>query len=569
MDMKKNHYSSVRKNILASMILVPVVPLLLILGIGYYYFTISIETKSVSSKKRIVEDHRQMIETFLAERKADLEFICSSYEYSELSNPETIQSIFRNLQKKANAFVDLGVFDGSGMHVAYAGPFELKGKEYGETEWFREVKKKGYYISDVFLGFRRIPHFIIALQKASEENSWVIRATIDTYMFSELVKKVRIGTTGEAYILNSNGIFQTERRSGGSLMENDPDNIIYPPHHDGIKTFINRDISGEQYLYATTWLKAVNWQLVVRQQEKDAFRELRTATYLILIISIIAGGIITVLAFFMTGRIIRRMEHMDAERDSLSGQLVRATQLAELGEMAAGFAHEINNPLQIINNEQALMKDFFLELREKGDLRDSELTKELEESMDEIHAQIGRCTRITQAILKFGRKNEPATKSIELKNFINEVSGMVEQRANVHAIEIIKNIPEDLPPVKADPTQLHQVFLNLFNNAIDAIIERYGASGGRLEVTAEINENDFFRITVSDNGAGISEENMSKVFSPFFTTKPVGKGTGLGLSVCYGIVREMGGEMKVESKKDRGTVFTVILPPSRKQAGSL
>ena len=189
--------------------------------------------------------------------------------------------------------------------------------------------------------------------------------------------------------------------------------------------------------------------------------------------------------------------------------------------------------------------------------------------MDEIHAQIGRCTRITQAILKFGRKNEPATKSIELKNFINEVSGMVEQRANVHAIEIIKNIPEDLPPVKADPTQLHQVFLNLFNNAIDAIIERYGASGGRLEVTAEINENDFFRITVSDNGAGISEENMSKVFSPFFTTKPVGKGTGLGLSVCYGIVREMGGEMKVESKKDRGTVFTVILPPSRKQAGSL
>ena len=546
----------------------PVIPLLLILGIGYYYFTVSIETKSVSNMKIIVEDHRQMIETFLSDHKADLELICSSYEYSELSDPNKIQSIFLNLQKNSNAFVDLGVFDGSGTHVAYAGPFELKGKEYGETEWFRELNNKGYYISDVFLGFRRVPHFIIAIRKESGGKRWVIRATIDTYMFSELVKKVRIGVTGESYILNRDGIFQTERRSGGSLMEDDPDNIIYPSHHDGIRTFISRDISGEKYIYATTWLKDVDWQLVVRQQEKDAFKELRTATFLILIISIIGGGIITGLAFFMTGRIIRRMERIDAERDSLSGQLVRATQLAELGEMAAGFAHEINNPLQIINNEQALMKDIFLELKERGDFRDSDLSKELEDSMEEIHTQIGRCTRITQAILKFGRKNEPTTKYIELEKIINEVAGMVEQKANVHAIEIIKDIPEDIPMVKADPSQLQQVFLNLFNNAIDAIIERYGSSGGRLEVAVEINENGSTGITVSDNGAGITEENMNKVFSPFFTTKPVGKGTGLGLSVCYGIIKEIGGEMKVESEKNRGTVFTIILPPSRKMTGA-
>ena len=560
MDIKKNHYGSVRKNILASMIFVPVIPLLLILGIGYYYFTISIEDKSFSSKRRIVADHRQMIETFLAERKAELEFICSSYEYSQLSNPDTIRSILKNLQKSTNAFIDLGVFDGRGMHVAYAGPFELGGKEYGETEWFKEVNKKGYYISDVFLGFRKIPHFIIALQNGSGENRWIIRATIDTNMFNELVKKVMIGKTGEAYLINENGIFQTERRSGGSFMESDPDKIIYPPNHDGIETFISRNVSGKKYLYATTWLKTVDWQLVVRQQKDDAFRELTTATYLILIISIIAGIIITVLAFYMTDRIIRRMERMDAERDSLSGQLVRAAQLAELGEMAAGFAHEINNPLQIINNEQALMKDIFNELKEKGELSDSDPVKELEESLTEIHTQIGRCTRITQAILKFGRKSEPAIKDIDLKKFINEVTGMIEQKAFEHAIEIIKNIRNDMPPVKADPTQLQQVFLNLFNNAIDAIIERFGASGGRLEISITITEDEFFRITVSDNGTGISEENMGKVFSPFFTTKPVGKGTGLGLSVCYGIIKEMGGEMKVESEKNGGTAFTIILP---------
>jgi two-component system NtrC family sensor kinase len=567
--MKKNHYSRVRKNILTSMILVPAIPLLLILGIGYYYFTISIETKSVSSMKRIVADHRHMIDTFLTERRADLEFICASYGYMNLSNPDTIKSIFKNLQINASAFVDLGVFEGNGVHVAYAGPFELEGKEYGETEWFREVSRKGYYISDVFLGYRRIPHFIIAIQNGSIENRWVIRATIDTYMFNELVKKVRIGSTGESYILNKEGIFQTERRSGGTLMANNSDNISYPSYHEGIKTFIERDMSGEKYLYATTWLKNGDWQLVVRQQEKDAFRELRTATYLILFIALFSGSIITGLAFYMTGRIILRMERLDAERDSLSDQLIRATQLAELGEMASGFAHEINNPLQIINNEQALIKDIFLELKEKGEFRDSELSRELEESMEEIHTQIGRCTGITQAILKFGRKNEPAAKDIYLNDFINEVTAMVKQKASDHAVEIIRNIPENIHPVKADPSQLQQVFLNLFNNAIDAIIERYGSSGGRMEIDVEEYEDEGFKIRVADNGVGITPENMKRIFSPFFTTKPVGKGTGLGLSVCYGIIHEMGGEMGVESELNRGTVFTITLPLSHDRARSV
>ena len=147
----------------------PVIPLLFILGIGYYYFTISIETKSVSTMERSVEDHGQMIETFLAERKADLEFICSSYDYNELSNPERLQSIFKNLQKNANAFVDLGVFDGNGIHVAYAGPFELKGKEYSEAEWFREVNKKGYYISDVFF---RLSQDTSLYYRPSEGKQW-------------------------------------------------------------------------------------------------------------------------------------------------------------------------------------------------------------------------------------------------------------------------------------------------------------------------------------------------------------------------------------------------------------
>ncbi len=547
---------------MASMILVPVVPLLVILGIGYYYFTTSIETSTIASMQRIVGDHCQMIETFLNERKADLDLICDSYTFNDLSNSERLQEVFVTLQKGSNAFVDLGVFDGEGIHVAYFGPYQLIGRIYGEMEWFKEVMKKGYYISDIFLGYRKVPHFIIAIAKVENGKKWVIRATIDTFMFNDIVKRLRIGTTGESYIINKDGIFQTERRSGGGLMGDDPDRSQYPSYHNGIKTFLAKSYNGEQYLYATIWLKQGDWMLVVRQQKQDAFKALRSATYIILLIMIVGGVIIAGLAVYRTERIVRQMEQMDADRESLSGQLIRATRLAELGEMAAGFAHEINNPLQIINNEQALMKDIWEEWKERGLLKEAESLADFEESLDEIHGQIARCTKITQAILKFGRQGEPIRKDVELQAIIPEFVAMIDQKASVHGIKVDQDISKDTPTIRGDPGQLQQVFINLFNNAIDAITIRHGAAGGRLIVKAGPLENGKVEISVIDNGSGISPDNLKKIFSPFFTTKPVGKGTGLGLSVCYGIVQDMGGTMEVRSEMGVGTTFIIRLPAS-------
>jgi two-component system NtrC family sensor kinase len=116
--------------------------------------------------------------------------------------------------------------------------------------------------------------------------------------------------------------------------------------------------------------------------------------------------------------------------------------------------------------------------------------------------------------------------------------------------------------IHADPGQLQQVLLNLYNNAIDAIISMHGAEGGELSVKAGPNEDGKVEISVTDNGAGISPDNLKRIFTPFFTTKPVGKGTGLGLSVCYGIIDKMGGVMEVRSEKGVGTTFTILLPAS-------
>ena len=558
--MKSNPYGALKKTILTSMIVVPCIPFILALGIGYYNFAASLEENTIASMHRIVRDHRQMIESFLMERKADLEFVLNTRRFEELRRAEDLEAMFENLQKASQAFVDLGIFDEHGLHVAYRGPFQLSGKDYREAPWFKAVIENGFYISDVFLGYRQVPHFVIAVAHADRERRWVIRATIDSHIFNDLVKKVRIGKTGEAYLLDAQGVFQTDRRSGGIVLHRDPDRAKYGPVHEGIKTFIESDAWGETFLYATTWLKGNSWLLVVRQEKADAFQALRRAVYLVVLTSILGGAAIVAVAFFVTGLIIRRLERMDREKDQLGEQLIRAGRLAEIGEMAAGFAHEINNPLQIVKSEQALIQMILADLKNQGQLRQSEDLTDLEDSIDQIKHQVDRCADITQAILQFGRKGEAVSQNIDLRQFIPEVVGMVAKKASVHGIGIEQQIATDILPVHGDPRHLQQVLVNLLNNAIDATIARHGASGGEIRIESGPSENRHITIKVTDNGSGISAENLKKIFTPFFTTKPVGKGTGLGLSVCYGIIDKMGGSMSVASEENVGTTFTVLLP---------
>ena len=140
---------------------------------------------------------------------------------------------------------------------------------------------------------------------------------------------------------------------------------------------------------------------------------------------------------------------------------------------------------------------------------------------------------------------------------------MIARKASVQGISLKEEILERTPLLRIDPSQLQQVLLNLLNNAIDAITERHGCEGGSLSIQAGPDRDGWVKISVTDNGAGISPENLKKVFTPFFTTKPAGQGTGLGLSVSYGIIDGMGGTMEVASEKAQGTTFTIHLPARR------
>jgi two-component system NtrC family sensor kinase len=558
----QHEHAAVKRIILACMILVPLVPLVLILGIGYYYFATTVETDTTASMRRIVTDHGQMIERFLQERQADLEFVVDTHGFSALQRPEGLRAIFAALQRQSPAFADLGIFDADGLHVAYQGAYPLQGKVYKDTEWFQQVMAQGTYVSNVFLGFRNVPHFIIAIAREVDGRPWVIRATIDSLLFSDMVRRFRFGRTGEAFIIDAAGILQTDRRSGGRLMEASPDKDLIPAAGQEATAFIAREAGGGKYLYTALGLKQGQWRLVVRREVADAFAGLRTAVYLIVLTMTLGGSVIVALAVTLTRMILRRMDRADSEKRRLNEQLIRAARLAEIGQMASGVAHEINNPLQIIKSEQLLIEMNLADLKSAGQLPPSATLAEIEESFQQIKAQIDRCGKITQAVLKFGRQSEVRIEPVALQALVPEIVAMVAKKAAVHGIRVEQALPEDLSPVDGDPGQLQQVFLNLFNNAIDAILERHGATGGRLAVRASHGDHGRVVVRVEDNGSGISPDNLEKVFAPFFTTKPVGKGTGLGLAVCYGIVEQMGGRMSVTSETGVGTAFSVDLPAS-------
>lgn len=559
-------YAAMKRLILACMIVCPVIPFIIVLIIGHFYFNTSLESTTTQSMERIATDHGRMIDTFLRERKSDLLFILQAYSYEDLCRPEVLADIFIGLGHESKAFIDLGVLNEMGDHVAYRGPFALEGKNYRQTDWFRHVMEEGVYISDVFLGYRQVPHFVMALLKESGGEKYILRATIDTKIFNEMVEAVRIGQTGEAYLINTLGLYQSQLRSGGQLMDKDLNYSRYPFPMQGTQTFIFKDQAKKSYLCAITTLTQKDWLLVVRQEKADAFQALRSATQRVLITALIGGLFIILIAFRFSTYMVRKLEIIAREKGVLGQQLVRASRLAELGKMSAGFAHEINNPLQIMKSELALVEMVWGDIVAEHNLQESENTAQIKDCLDQVQLQINRCGQITQQILKFGRQSEPAPQSIDLKKYLPDIIGMVGKQATVNNIEIVHKIDEATPNVYGDPGQLQQVMLNLINNAMYAINEVKGTLGGQIRIEAEPSGSNRVRLAIRDNGCGISEENKKNVFCPFFTTKPVGKGTGLGLSVCYGIIESMGGSMEFWSQSGKGTAFFLNLPPSLEDA---
>jgi two-component system NtrC family sensor kinase len=227
----------------------------------------------------------------------------------------------------------------------------------------------------------------------------------------------------------------------------------------------------------------------------------------------------------------------------MQAQLIRAEKLASQGELVAGIAHEINNPLTGILVYSSLIRN------------DPRIDPELRLDMQTIVRETERCAGIVKGLLDFSRETPPQKNFVDLTQVMEDSLKLVVHQSLFHDITITKRYASGLPKVMADHNQIMQVFINILLNAGQSM-----PRGGTLDITTGVTENGCsVFVAIADTGYGIPEEHMGKIFDPFFSTKDQ-KGTGLGLSVSFGIIANHGGTIGVESQVGKGTTFTIFLP---------
>ncbi len=553
-----HYFRSLNRNIILIIIVVSVIPLIIVSSTIYYQFRVAYHEKVYDHLRELVNSHAQNIDHFLQEKLSDIRFLSDSYGRDKLENESILKEHLATLQKGfGRDFVDLGIINAAGKQIAYAGPFKLARADYSDAGWFRKAIQSEFFISDVFLGLRGLPHFIIAVRNGDEDGRWILRATIDFVRFTTLVENIRLGQTGFAFILNKKAELQTTpllKPSAGMIASKSiyAEFLAKPSVSPGeVRVAIKSDSAQKENIYIAAFLKKGDWLLVYQQRMADAFADL-DKTFMITTVLMFFGLVgIIIMAFTLSQTVVRRVAKADSEKQLMSKKVVETGKLASVGELAAGIAHEINNPVAIMVEEAGWMGDLMAEIT----FDDGENQAEFERAIKQIQAQGRRCKEITHKLLSFARKTDATIHNVNIKELLEELVALSSQRAKYSMVEIRTDFAPNLPSLWVSTSELQQVFFNLINNAIDAM----DRDGGTLTISSHRSENNLV-IKVSDTGKGIPEANLDRIFDPFFTTKPVGKGTGLGLSICYGILEKMGGKVEVESAVESGTTFTITIP---------
>ncbi|GAB6093888.1 ATP-binding protein [Desulfatiferula olefinivorans] len=541
------HYRRLRRNIIATMLTITILPLAAMIVINHFQYRSHLRAEITTPLITLANKTRHSFELFLNERLSTVRFISAAYTYEELKNDQTLNRILAHLKIELGGFVDLGVIDARGTLISYAGPYALLGKDYSDQSSFQEAQLKGQFISNVFMGHRKYPHLIIAVQHLTETGEpWILRATIDTDQFDNLISSMGLDPLSDAFLVNKDGILQTHSKHYGQLLEPCP--LSLPKAMYGSDIFETKDPDGRDILIASTAFTSANYVLVIVKPRSVVLKSWQALKTELLVIFSISLVVLTLVIIKITNVLIRRIRSSDEKREKALTELQHTQKLSSIGRLAAGVAHEINNPLAIINEKAGLMNDL-LDFSDEFKQRDKFRTL-----TDSVISSVDRCRKITHRLLGFARRIEIQIEPINVNTVLTEVMGFLERDALYRKIDLRLSLDPQLHMVSSDRGQLQQVFLNLLTNAFAAVND-----GGVISLHTENQPDGGILISIADNGCGMPPHIIKHIFDPFFTTKKE-KGTGLGLSITYGIISKLSGTIAVTSKENEGTTFTITLP---------
>lgn len=531
------------------------IPLLVVTFIHDQLIQQSVDSEFILRTERLTSNARRAVSFFLQTRLDALRFIANGIGYEDLTDSTELSEVLRNIKLGFGGVTDLSVVSHTGTQVAYAGPFlNLEGKDYSQQRWFMESAKTDRYVSVIFKGYRGVPHFIIAIRSTQPDgNFFILRATLETESLMRTLDSYETGEHSDLFLIDRTGIIQTPSKFYGGIFKLFTRPLPeYDPHTKAIMT---TDIDKRPiilgYAFISTQSTDTPFILMVVKRKSGMmgnWYRLRTSINWFVGFCVIATMLIVTI---VCTHMVNKLFLMDKAKATTMALMEQNNQLVAIGQLAAGVAHEINNPLALINQIAGYVKDLFIIKQQY------ENDEELLENIDSILDAVNRCGRITSQLLGFSRKFDLKIEKVNLKEAISDVLIFHEKEAAYRNINLSVDVPEDVPDIETDQGKFQQVLMNLVNNAFQAVDD-----GSCLGIQASHDDANTVSITISDTGCGIPEEQIDTIFEPFFTTKEKGKGTGLGLSITYGLVKKLHGNITVTSKESEGTTFIVTLPVS-------
>ncbi|MEW6586994.1 MAG: cache domain-containing protein, partial [Nitrospirota bacterium] len=474
------HYRSLMKSMLLLGFMLPFLPMTLVGGVIYYQFSNAYQKNVLAQMREATLKSKHIIDDFLMEKLNDTRFIAAAFSLDDLRKISALEGILEQLNtENESVFSALELVDGAGIPVANAGTPLPPTRSYTETPWFHEAMHARTFISDVSSDAQGHSYFTMAVRKDVMGEPWVLRSIIPVEAFNRTLKEAGIGTTGNAFILNREGQYQTNPPEGERLGEKDVSDLLSDVSmraESGISTTQDADSSGNETTYAATSLKNGNWVIVCRQNLSESLSGLNTAKRVTLATILLSTLFLATNALRLSKKTIHRIELADKNKQKMNERMFQTGKLASIGELAAGIAHEINNPVAIMVEEAGWIDD----LLQEEEFREGKNLAEFKRSLGQIRIQGKRCKEITHKLLSFARKTDFTLQRVRLNELVEDIVAISAKRAKYCGVVVRTDIQDGLPDLYLPQTEIQQVLLNLINNSLDAM----GEKGGTLSVCA-------------------------------------------------------------------------------------
>jgi signal transduction histidine kinase len=527
---------------------VALVPLIIWALAGYRLTMDTIETELVQRTSQLISNSRQSVSLFLTERRSVLDFIAHDQPLETLKDSARLTDILDNLNKRFGGFMDLGVIGSNGKQINHIGSHQMEGLDYNQQPWFREVLNHGVYISALVTGYRNEPHIDFAVRRNLSNGSFfVLQAALKPEQLKESIAQIENGEKGDLFIINHEGVLQTPSRFFGPILSKIP--LAVPEYSPKAQVIESINSNQERIVIGYAYIPETPYILMMIKQEGEIIQPWYKTGWAFTAILAMSIVMILLVTLGVATHLVNQIHEADQERVDMLHQVEYTNKMVSLGRLASGVAHEINNPLAIINEKAGHIKDIFTLTATYA--KDPKLI----DLVDSVISTVKRCAKVTRGLLNFARHLNLSVQTINLEEIIDEVKSVLTKETEFRSINVDVKISEDIPPFESDRGKLEQIFFNLFNNAIGNM-----SDGGHLEVTARREDARFISIAFTDNRPGIPQADLKHIFEPFFYSKSGEGGTGLGLSVTYALVQEIGGTISVESQPGKGTRFNIRIP---------